>query len=248
MRLPIYDKPRIICTADITDNYIAIPRGCGNELCNLLDEADVPYKIEDKTNAGTFISVDFNGEHREEQKHAADELLKQNTGVLSATTAFGKTVIASYMISQRKKNTLILVHTQSLMTQWKKSLETFLKFDIAPPEIKKGRGRKKAWSPVGVLGAGKDTLHGNVDVAVMQSLVSGDEVKELVRNYGMIIIDECHHVSEVNFEMILEYANAKYVYGLTATPHKTRRSSSNHIYAMWCDSAPCRRKRTSKEA
>ena len=186
MRLPIYDKPRIICTADITEDYIAIPRGCEDALCNLLDEANVSYTVEDKTNSGEIIPVTFNGELREEQRPAADALLEQNTGVLSATTAFGKTVIASYMIGQRKTNTLILVHTQALMTQWKKSLESFLKFDITPPEEKKGRGRRKVWSPVGVLGAGKDTVHGIVDVAVMQSLVNGDEVKELVRNYGMI--------------------------------------------------------------
>ena len=120
------------------------------------------------------------------------------------------------------------------MTQWKKSLETFLNFDITPPEAKKGRGRKEIWSPVGVLGAGKDTLHGIVDVAVMQSLVSGDEVKELVRNYGMIIVDECHHVSAVNFETILKYTNAKYVYGLTATP--TRQDGHHPIIFMQCGS------------
>lgn len=234
MRLPIYDKPRIICTADITEDCIAIPRGCEEALCNLLDGADVSYTIEDKTNAGALIPVSFNGELREEQKSAADALLDQDTGVLSATTAFGKTVIASYMIGQRKTNTLILVHTQALMLQWKKSLESFLRFDITPPEEKKGRERKKAWSHVGVLGAGKDTLHGVVDVAVMQSLVNGDGVKESVRNYGMIIIDECHHVSAVNFEMILKYANAKYVYGLTATP--TRQDGHHPIIFMQCGS------------
>ena len=123
---------------------------------------------------------------REEQRPAAEALLEKKIGVLSATTSFGKTVVASYLISQRKTNTLILVHTQALMAQWKESIETFLRFDIAPPEEKKGRGRKRIWSPVGVLGAGKDTTHGIVDIAVMQSLVNGDEVKELVRNYGMI--------------------------------------------------------------
>ena len=232
MRLPIYDKPRIICTADITEDYIAIPRGCEDALCNLLGEANVSYVIEDKTNSGEIIPVTFNGELREEQQPAADALLEQNTGVLSATTAFGKTIIASYLIGQRKANTLILVHTQALMTQWKKSLENFLQFDLTPPEEKKGRGRKKVWSPVGVLGAGKDDLHGVVDVTVMQSLVSGDEVKELVRNYGMIVVDECHHVSAVNFETILKYANAKYVYGLTATP--TRQDGHHPIIFMQC--------------
>lgn len=117
MRLPIYDKPRIVCTADITEIYIAIPRGCEDALCDLLDEADVSYTIEDKTNTGVSIPVAFNGELREEQQPAADELLMQNTGVLSATTAFGKTVIASYMIGQRKTNALILVHIPRLLVR-----------------------------------------------------------------------------------------------------------------------------------
>lgn len=232
MRLPIYDKPRIICTADVTDSYIGLPRGCEPALYDMLADKVKDFTIIDKTNAGENIPVEFNGKLREEQELAVSELLKHNIGVLSATTAFGKTVIASYIASIRKTNTLVLVHTQALMQQWKKSLEQFLTFDITPPEQRKGRGRKKTWSPVGLLGAGKDTLNGIVDVAVMQSLVDGDEVKELVRNYGMIIVDECHHVSAVNFEKILKYANAKYVYGLTATP--TRQDGHHPIIFMQC--------------
>lgn len=231
MRLPIYDKPRIICTADIIKDYIGLPRGCENALCKLLDECNVTYSIENKTSSGEKIPVTFNGNLREEQLPAADALLEHNNGVLSATTAFGKTVIASYLIGERKTNTLILVHTQNLMQQWKKSLENFLDVDVTPPLTKKGK-IKKNWSPIGVLGVGKNTLHGTVDVAVMQSLVSGDDVKELVRNYGMIIVDECHHVSAVNFEKILRFANAKYVYGLTATP--TRQDGHHPIIFMQC--------------
>ena len=232
MRLPIYDKPRIICTADITDSYIGLPRGCEPALYDILGDKVKDINIIDKTNQGENIPVEFNGKLREEQELAINELLKHNIGVLSATTAFGKTVIASYIVGIRKTNTLVLVHTQALMQQWKKSLEQFLTFDITPPEQRKGRGRKKTWSPVGLLGAGKDTLNGIVDVAVMQSLVDGDEVKELVRNYGMIIVDECHHVSAVNFEKILKYANAKHVYGLTATP--TRQDGHHPIIFMQC--------------
>ena len=232
MRLPIYDKPRIICTADMTQSYIGIPRGCETALCDMLTDKVNELKMVDKTNFGEIIPVEFNGKLRDEQEIAADELLKYSIGVLSATTAFGKTVVASHIISQRKTNTLILVHTQALMQQWKKSLEQFLKFDIMPPETQKGRGRKKAWSPVGMIGAGKDTLNGIVDIAVMHSLVDGDEVRELVRNYGMIIVDECHHVSAVNFEKILKYANAKYVYGLTAT--LARQDGHHPIIFMQC--------------
>ncbi|MCQ2479351.1 MAG: DEAD/DEAH box helicase family protein [Clostridia bacterium] len=232
MRMSVYNKPRIICLAEDFDEYIAIPRGCKNALCKLFESAQVNYCFVDETNSGNPIDICFNGELREEQRPAAQALLSESTGVLSATTAFGKTVVGAYLIAQKKVNTLILVHTQSLMTQWKSSLEKFLEFSIEPPEPKSGKGRRTKWSPIGLLGGGKNTLHGYVDIAVMQSLVSENEVKELVRDYGMIITDECHHVSAVNFEAILKYANAKYVYGLTATP--TRQDGHHPIIFMQC--------------
>lgn len=232
MRMPIYNKPRIICSAETFENYIAIPRGCKNALSALLDNANVNYDFTDETNYGNEIDISFCGTLREEQQPAADTLLQENIGVLSATTAFGKTVVGTYLIAKRRINTLILVHTQALMAQWKEALEKFLDFHITPPEQRKGRGRKRVWSPVGLLGAGKNTLHGIVDIAVMQSLFDGENVKELVRDYGMILVDECHHVSAVNFEAILKYANAAYVYGLTATP--TRQDGQHPIIFMQC--------------
>lgn len=102
------------------------------------------FTIVDKTNSGESIPVEFDGKLREEQAVAATELLNHNIGVLSATTAFGKTVIASYIASQRKTNTLILVHTQALMLKWKKSLEQFLTFDITPPEPQKKKRQKES--------------------------------------------------------------------------------------------------------
>ena len=230
MRLSTYNKPRIICTADMYDDYLALPRGCEEALCDLLDKYQTEYKFVDKTNYGMKISIEFNGELRDEQMSAAEAMLQHNIGVLSATTAFGKTVIASYLIGERKTNTLILVHTQSLMTQWKKALSQFLKFNIKTPE--KAKGRRKQNSPIGVIGAGKNTLNGVVDVAVMQSLIAGDEIKTLVRDYGMIIVDECHHVSAVNFEKVLKFANAKFVCGLTATPK--RQDGHQPIIFMQC--------------
>lgn len=232
MRMPVYNKPRVICLAESFDKYIALPRGNREALLSILDAANVCYEFIDGTNHGKEVDVSFNGSLRDEQQTAADALLQNDIGVLSATTAFGKTVVGAYIIAERKVNTLILVHTQSLMTQWKEALEKFLDFNIVPTEQQKSKGRKRAWSPVGLLGAGKNTLHGNVDIAVMQSLFDGDEVKELVRDYGMIIVDECHHVSAVNFEMILKYANAKNVYGLTATP--TRQDGHHPIIFMQC--------------
>lgn len=232
MRLPIYNKPRVISCAELTEDYITFPRGCERALMQLLDSANAQYVWEDHTYAGTSISVRFNGTLREEQQSAADAMLMHKNGVLAVPTAFGKTVIASYLISQRKVNTLVLVHTQALLTQWQKALEQFLLLEAKPPEQKHGRGRKRLWSPVGTLGSNRDDLHGAVDVAILQSCFDRESVKTLVRDYGMVIVDECHHVSAVSFERVLKQVCARYVYGLTATP--TRQDGQHPIIFMQC--------------
>ena len=232
MRLPIYNKPRVVCTAEERDGFLALPRGCKQSLLDLLVEANAEYKIIDKTNPGKVIDVQFNGALRVEQQPAAEALLSNDTGVLSATTAFGKTVIAAHLIGQRKVNTLVLVHTQALLNQWKASLSEFLKINEVLPELPKKRGRKKDRSVIGLLGGTNNTVAGIVDIAIIQSLISGDEIKELIKDYGMIIVDECHHVSAVSFERVLKEVNAKYVYGLTATP--TRQDGHQPIIHMQC--------------
>jgi len=154
------------------------------------------------------------------------------TEYFQATTAFGKTVVAAKPIAKRKVNTLILVHRQQLLSQWKDRLTEFLEINEKLPELEKKRGRKKEQSLIGQLGAGKDNLSGVVDIAVMQSLNRAGEVKESVKNYGMVIVEECHHVSAFSFEQILKSANAKYVFGLTAMP--TRKDGHQPIIFMHC--------------
>lgn len=232
MRLPIYNKPRVICTAEERDGYLALPRGCEQNLLNLLNNANAKYEITDRTNLGRRIDVQFNGMLRAEQQPAAEALLNYDIGVLSATTAFGKTVIASYLIGKRKVNTLVLVHTQALLNQWKASLSEFLEINEVLPELPKKRGRKKERSVIGQLGGTKNTIAGIVDIAIIQSLISGNEVKELVKDYGMVIVDECHHVSAVSFERVLKEVNAQYIYGLTATP--IRQDGHQPIIHMQC--------------
>ena len=159
-------------------------------------------------------------------------MLKHDIGVLSATTAFGKTVIAAKLIAERKVSTLVLTHRRQLLSQWTAKLSEFLEIDEALPVLEKKRGRKRKQSLIGQIGAGKSRPSGIIDVAIMQSLNSGDEVKELVKNYGMVIVDECHHVPAFSFEQILKGVHAKYVYGLTATP--TRQDGHHPIIFMHC--------------
>ncbi|MFC0213898.1 DEAD/DEAH box helicase [Paenibacillus chartarius] len=137
--------------------------------------------------------------------------------MLSATTAFGKTVVAASIIASRKVNTLVLVHRRELMDQWMERLSMFLNLD------KKG---------IGVIGGGKDKRSGIVDIAIIQSLNQKGIVKDFVEEYGQIIVDECHHISAFSFEQVLKKAKAKYVLGLTATP--TRQDGHQPIVLMQC--------------
>jgi len=232
MRLPIYNKPRVIAISDETEQYICIPRGCEEKLNSLLDQAGVYVEYIDERNTGKSINVEFNGQLREEQKIAVQKLLEYDTGILSATTAFGKTVIGARLISERKVNTLILVHTRQLLDQWKERLKQFLIINEELTKQEKKRGLKKELSIIGQIGGGKNNANGIIDIAVMQSLVKKGEVKELVKDYGMVIVDECHHVAAFSYEQILKSVFAKFVYGLTATP--IRQDGQHPITFMCC--------------
>ena len=232
LRLSTYQTPRIISCADIDDEYLALPRGCEDAVIALLREKYVPYRIEDKCNHGKPISVQFNGVLRDNQQEAVNVLASNSNGVLSATTAFGKTVTAIGLIAKHGVNTLVLVHTKALLDQWVKALEQFLTIDTIPEENERKRKRRKPLSPIGTLSSTGNKLHGIIDIALMQSCISDNEVKTFVKEYGMVIADECHHVSAVNFEQILKTVNARYVYGLTATP--IRKDGHQPIIFMQC--------------
>lgn len=232
MRLSTYDIPRIISCSELHDDYLAIPRGCEDAVINILEDHDVKYNIEDKTYHGRKINVSFKGELREEQQKAMEYMLSYNIGTLSATTAFGKTVFAIAMIAQRKVNTLILVHRKSLLDQWKKQLEEFLEINEEIDNNTIKSKRKKDKSPIGVLCSGKNTIHGIIDIALIQSCLEENEIKPFVRDYGMVIVDECHHVSSVSFEQVLKQVRAHFVYGLTATP--IRKDGHQPIIFMQC--------------
>ena len=156
--------------------------------------------------------MDFKGILYPQQVDAAAKMLAQDTGVLCAATAFGKTAVGAYLVAQRKVNTLVLVHNAEIMKNWVGDSEKFLQIDEEPPEYITPKGRhKKRKSVIGTLSCGRNTLGGILDIAMITSLGQGDEVKPLVRNYGMVIMDECHHAGAAIAEDVLNAISAKYV-------------------------------------
>lgn len=232
LRLSTYAIPRIISCFDITNEYLAMPRGCEDAIRSFLNDNTVTYTIIDKTNHGNKISVSFQGEEREEQLEAINALLPYTNGILHATTAFGKTVTAAAIIARKKVNTLILVHSKALLKQWHDRLTEFLNIDYPKHEEKNKRGRRKVFSPIGCFDSSGNTLHGIIDIALIQSCLDEDGVKPFVQDYGMVIVDECHHVSSITFEQVLRSIKAHTIYGLTATP--IRKDGHQPIIFMQC--------------
>ena len=232
MRLPVYNLPRVISCSEITDDYLILPRGCEESAIDFLRGNNVDVEIQDKTNPGLPIAVEFNGQLYPEQEQAIEVLARYRCGTLYATTAFGKTVTAAAMIARKKVNTLILVHTKALLDQWRKRLLEYLMTDFQPEGQPKGRGRRKKFQQFGALSSTENTLNGKIDIALLQSCINDNVVKPFVREYGMVIVDECHHAPAFNFERILCEVNARYVYGLTATP--IRKDGHQPIIFMQC--------------
>ena len=228
MRLPVYGKPRVIGCASDTGKYIGLPRGCLDDLESLMSAWGIELSVDDQRFAGNNISVKFEGELRASQASAAKALRKHDFGVLAASTAFGKTVVAIHMLARRGVNTLIMVHRRQLMDQWIERLSMFLDVD-----------RKQ----IGCIGGGKKKPSGIIDVAVMQSLCRKGEVDDLVADYGHIVVDECHHVSARSFELITRRCHPRYVLGLSATV--VRKDGHHPIIFMQC--GPVRFRASDKE-
>ena len=217
MRMSVWDKPRVIGNAENYPQHIALPRGCLEAALDLLRENGIDCDLRDERFGGEPIDISFVGTLRLDQEAAVAGMLHQDTGVLCAPTAFGKTVTAAAIIARRGVNTLVLVHRTELLKQWQERLQAFL-----------GVGK----GVVGTIGGGKAKPTGKIDIAVMQSVSRQGEVNPLVENYGQVIVDECHHVGAVSFDAILKRTKAKYVLGLTATP--IRRDGQQPIIFMQC--------------
>ena len=202
MRLPVRSLRRVISCATLEPEEVCLPRGCCDAALSLLGEWGMPCKVDDERCAGKPLDVEFHGELRPEQKRAAEDILAHDGGVLAAGTAFGKTVLAAFIIAARKTNTLVLVNRRQLQAQWVARLATFL--DI--PEKSIGR-----------IGGGASQPKGGIDVALVQSLVRKGRVRDIARDYGQVIVDECHAIPAPTFEALTDSMRAKYFLGLSAT-------------------------------
>ncbi len=205
LRLSTALTPRVIACAEELPEHVALPPGCGPELERILREHGSALRVDDQRSDGSPLRVTFDGDLTPIQKKAARAMLREDIGVLVAPPGVGKTVIGIYLIAARARSTLVLVHRQPLLDQWIAQLAMFLG---VPPKA------------IGQIGAGKHTPNGQLDVAMIQSLVRLGSVDAVVATYGHVIVDECHHVPAVSFERVLSEMKAHFITGMTATPRR----------------------------
>lgn len=217
MRLPTFNKPRVIACGEDLANHIALPRGCLAAVVELFEAHHIKPDIRDERCAGHAIDVEFSGQLRPSQKDAVSMIAEHDDGILCAPTAFGKTAVAAWLIAARRVNTLVLVHRQQLLDQWHARLAMFLNLP----------GKS-----IGQIGGGRNERRGTVDIAIIQSTHGKEGVKDFVAEYGHVIVDECHHLSAFTFEQVMKQVKAKYVLGLTATPE--RKDGHHPIIYMQC--------------
>lgn len=213
----VYNIPRIEVCADINEQSIRLPRGCLSDAVNLLTSNGIAVDFEDKRFAGNSIDVSFHGDLEDHQTPALEALMEFEDGILLGATAFGKTVVAAAAIARRGVNTIILLEKKVLVKQWKKSLKKLL---CVGDDV------------IGTIFGGKDRSTGLIDIALMPSLAEKGKFPNLIRRYGHVIVDECHHLGAETYENLIGRAIATYYLGLSAT--EKRRDGHHPKVIMQC--------------
>lgn len=221
MGLSNFANARYVYLGSDGDGYIKIPRGLLEVIITECDNVGIKYHIEDKRCAGHQINVEFQGELKDSQTPAVEKLIQNETGILNAATAFGKTVVCCNVIAKKRINALILLQSSALMDQWEEALQKFLYINEELPEYETPSGRKKRRkSVIGKLQGAHDSTTGIIDIAMVGSVCKNGEYHNRLKDYGLVILDECHHAASDTIVDVLQEVNAKYVYGVTATPFR----------------------------
>jgi superfamily II DNA or RNA helicase len=218
MRKSTWNIPRYICCADFQNNQLCLPRGLLDACRQLLQKAGAKVEcVDERKRSYMLIPASFSGELQPEQVTGLNRLLSQGSGVLVAPPGAGKTVIGCALIGEIKLPTLILVHRKQLAEQWKSQLLKFLSVD------------KKS---IGLFNADIQRRSGIIDIGMIQTFARLPSCEQVLSDYGVIIVDECHHVPAPSFEPAMRNISALYFVGLTATPY--RKDGLQAIIHMQC--------------
>ena len=161
-----------------------------------------------KMDEGETINLSFNGSLRSEQLPIIDlyqkACLEKGGGLISLKCGGGKTVLALYLIAMLQKKTIVVVHKDFLMTQWRDRIKQFL------PEARIGKIQQSTI----------DIEDKDIVLAMVQSLSQKEYEPDVFSSFGLAIFDECHHLGAEVFSKSMAKVSSKYMLGLSATPDR----------------------------
>lgn len=217
MRFSTWNTPRIIRCYEEDLDRLHLPRGLVNQVSTLFAEAGSHLSIADVRDDPAPIELAFRGTLTPVQQRAVDALTPHDLGVLVAPPGTGKTVMACALIAHHRVPTLVLCDRQELISQWRQRISEHLGLDD---------------KSVGQIGAGRNRRSGLIDIATIQTVARREDPADLFAGYGLVVVDECHHLPAVSFETCVRRAGVRRWLGLTATPY--RRDGLEAILNLQC--------------
>lgn len=186
-----------------TENEIITPRGFIGKLLRFCKEQNMDFDFQDNRKLKEEIPYSFNATLRNHQQKVIETISKKDFGVIVAPPGSGKTIMGLKIIADKKQPSLIVVHRKQLLEQWPERVQAFL--GIPKHEI-------------GIIGQGKVKIGKQITIATIQSLPK--QIEQIQNQFGIILVDECHHIPAETFRNTIEKLNTFYLYGLTATPFR----------------------------
>jgi superfamily II DNA or RNA helicase len=217
LRFSTWNTPRFLRCYGETIDQLLLPRGIADQAALMVGEVGSNLEVTDACSSPESIDVSLRADLTDRQQIALDALIPHHLGVLVAPPGSGKTVIACGVIAHRRLPTLVVVDRQPLVEQWRERLQEHL--GLAAKEV-------------GQLGGGRNKAKGAIDIAMVQSLARREDLGEITKAYGLVVVDECHHVPAVSFERVVREIPVRCWLGLTATPY--RRDHLEKLITMYC--------------
>ena len=203
MGLSVYKLEKFFKTILKDDENVLIPRGFFAELIQYFNENNISFIIYDERYKCDEIKYKPTFKLFNYQQDVLDAFEKNEQGILVAPPGSGKTIMALALIASKKQPALIITHRKQIYDQWLARIEDFLQI----PKRK-----------IGQISSNKKVIKIPITVAMVQTLVRMNNLEELSKQFGLVLVDECHHMPAKMFRQVITQFNPYYLYGLTATP------------------------------
>lgn len=215
MGLSVYKIEKYFKAIAKDDNNILIPRGFLSTLTEYLNDQGIDFTLQENLNSLASFKPESKFNLFDYQKEALDYFDNQDHGILVAPPGSGKTIMGLAIIAKKSQPALIITHRKQIYNQWLERIEAFL--NIPKKNIGQYSTKKEMKSPI--------------TVAMIQTLAKATNLKEISDKFGLVLVDECHHMPARTFRDVITQFSPKYLYGLTATP--TRKNNDEKLIFVY---------------